>query len=180
MKTQSFSILEALQSAAADEDKAVAFLEKQRWVDEPCCPRCGDLDVYKMMSGEQRNKDYRWRCKGCKRMFTVRTLTVPEETRLPLRVWVYAIWKAASGKKGYAALQLAREMEITHKSALFVLRRIRHGLSEINPPKPEGTAEADEMYLGGRPRYFGRSKFGGGTQGAPPQKLSIVSSKNTL
>ena len=48
---------------------------------------------------------------------------------LPMRVWVYAFWKAAASKKGISALQLSREMEITHKSALFVLRRIRHGLS---------------------------------------------------
>jgi hypothetical protein len=43
---------------------------KQNWGDEPCCPRCGDTDVYRMMSGEQRNKDFRWRCNGCKKMFT--------------------------------------------------------------------------------------------------------------
>jgi transposase-like protein len=160
MKTRRSLILEALRYAAVDEDKAVAFLEKQRWADEPCCPRCGDLDVYMMMSGERRNKDYRWRCKGCKKMFTVRTATVLEETRLPLRIWCYAIWKAASGKKGYSALQLSREMEISYKSSLFVLRRIRHGLSEINPPKLTGTVEADEVYLGGHPRYVRRSNMG--------------------
>jgi len=66
----------------------------------------------------QRNKDYRWRCRDCKGMYTVRTKTVFEESRLPLRVWVYAIWRAASRKKGYSALQPSREMEITHKSAL--------------------------------------------------------------
>jgi transposase-like protein len=112
------------------------------------------MDVYRMMTGEQRNKDFRWRCKGCKAMFTVRTASVLEETRLPLRVWVYSIWKAASSKKGISALQLSREMEITHKSALFVLRRLRHGLNEENPPKLTGTVEADEVYIGGRPRSY--------------------------
>lgn len=153
-------VLDALRNAAVDEAKAVAFLERQRWGDDPCCPHCGDLNVYRMMSGEQRNKDYRWRCKGCKKMFTVRTNSVLEETRLPLRVWVYAIWKAASSKKGISALQLSREMEITHKSALFVLRRIRHGAKQIVLPKLTGTVEADEVYLGGRPRHVSRSNMG--------------------
>jgi transposase-like protein len=153
-------ILEALRNAAVDEGKAVAFLESHRWGDEPYCPHCGDMDVYMMMTGERRNKDYRWRCKGCKKMFTVRTKSVLEETRLPLRVWVYAIWKAASSKKGISALQLSREMEITHKSALFVLRRLRHGLEETDPPKLTGTVEADEVYIGGRPRYVSRSNMG--------------------
>jgi transposase-like protein len=160
MKKPKSQVLEELRNAAVDEAKAVAFLEKQRWGADPCCPLCGDMDVYRMMTGEIRNKDYRWRCKGCKKMFTVRTNSVLEETRLPLRVWVYAIWKAASSKKGISALQLSREMEITHKSALFVLRRIRHGAKEIRTPKLTGTVEADEVYLGGRPRYTSRANMG--------------------
>jgi hypothetical protein len=64
-----------------------------------------------------------------------------------MKVWVYAIWKAASSKKGISALQLSREMEITHKSALFVLRRLRHGLTEENPQKMTGTVEMDEVYI---------------------------------
>lgn len=160
MKKPKSQVLEELRNASVDEAKAVAFLEKQRWGNDPHCPHCGNLDVYMMMSGEQRNKDYRWRCNGCKKIFTVRTKSVLEETRLPLRVWVYAIWKAASSKKGLAALQLSREMEITHKSALFVLRRLRHGLMEENPQKLTGTVEADEVYIGGRPRYVSRSNMG--------------------
>jgi transposase-like protein len=100
-------------------------------------------------------------------MYTVRTNTPLEESRLPLRIWVYAIWKAASSKKGISALQLSREMEITHKSALFVLRRIRHGLGEVNAPKLTGTVEVDEVYLGGRPRYRGISNRGRGTNKTP-------------
>lgn len=167
MKNPKSRVLEELRNAAVDEPKAVAFLERQRWGDEPFCPHCGDMAVYQMMSGEQRNKDHRWRCKGCKRMFTVRTKTVLEETRLPLRVWVYAIWKAASSKKGFAALQLSREMEITHKSALFVLRRLRHGLEEENPQKLTGTVEVDEVYIGGRPRYRRTGITGRGTEKTP-------------
>src|SRR5215467_1989986 len=161
------AVLEALRKAANSEAEAVEFLERQRWGDEPACPRCGDMSVYQMMSGEQRNKDYRWRCRGCSQMFTVRTATVFEETRLPLRVWVYAIWKACSSKKGISALQLSREMEITHKSALFILRRIRHGLGEANPPKLTGTIEADEVYMGGKPRYPRTKPTGRGTERVP-------------
>ncbi len=143
-------VLEALRNAAVSEPLAVAFLEQQRWGDAPACPRCGDANVYKMLGRDgARNKDYRWRCMGCKQMFTVRTGTIFEESRLPLRVWVYAFWKACSSKKGISALQLSREMEITHKSALFVLRRIRHGLgADVDAPKLTGTIEADEVYIG--------------------------------
>ncbi len=167
MKKPKSQVLDELRNAAVDEAKAVAFLEGQRWGDEPFCPLCACVDVYRMMSGQQRNKDYRWRCKGCKKMFTVRTASVLEETRLPMRVWVYAIWKAASSKKGIAALQLSREMEITHKSALFVLRRLRHGLEESDPQKLTGTVEVDEIYIGGKPRYRRTGITGRGTEKTP-------------
>ncbi|MCZ6690896.1 MAG: IS1595 family transposase [Planctomycetota bacterium] len=164
------AILSALRDACANEGKAVAFLEHQRWGDSPFCPRCGIVgEVYQMTDREtkERNKDYRWRCKSCKKMYSVRTGTIFEESRLPLRVWVYAFWKACSSKKGISALQLCREMEITHKSALFVLRRIRHGLGDQPGPMLSGTVEVDETYHGGKPRYRGQIKKGRRTRKTP-------------
>ncbi len=162
-------ILDALRKATINEFEAVTFIENQRWGNEPACPRCGDMDVYQMKDKNgERNKDFRWRCRGCKEMFTVRTGTTFEETRLPLRVWVYAFWKACSSKKGISALQLSREMEITHKSALFVLRRIRHGVGSQHAPKLRGTVEIDECYVGGKPRYRNPDNpRGRGTKRAP-------------
>jgi len=148
-------ILAALRAASNNEAASVAFMEQQRWGDAPACPLCGSATVYQMMSTKGgRNQDYRWRCRDCKKMYTVRTGTIFEETRLPLRIWVYAFWKACSSKKGISALQLSREMEVTHKSALFVLRRIRHGLGTdvTTAPKLTGTVEADEVFLGGHRR----------------------------
>lgn len=161
-------ILEALRDATRSELAAVEFLEAQRWNGEPVCPRCNEQQVYKMTGSEgERNKDYRWRCRACLKMFTVRTATVFEESRLPLRVWVYAFWRACASKKGISALQLSREMEITHKSALFVLRRIRHGMGDPTPEKLTGTVEVDETYVGGVPRYKGITKRGRGTLKTP-------------
>ncbi len=168
MKHAKSLVLEALRNAAVSEPLAVAFLEKQRWGDCPACVKCGSVNVYQMVGRDgQRNKDYRWRCRDCSQFFTVRTGTIFAETRLPLRVWVYAIWKACSSKKGISALQLSREMEVTHKSALFILRRIRHGLGEVAPEKLMGTVEADEVYIGGKPRYKGASKRGAGADKVP-------------
>ena len=52
---------------------------------------------------------------------------------------------------------------ITHKSALFVLRRIRHGMGSDTATKLTGTVEVDELYVGGKPRYKGFSKGGRAT-----------------
>lgn len=149
-------ILAAARAGTVDEAKAVEFLETYRWNGCPTCPRCESKAVYQMKDRATggRNKDFRWRCRDCKRMFTVRTGTVFEETRLPLRIWVFALWKCAASKKGVSALQISRECEINYKSALFLMHRIRHATGALNGdgPRLSGTVEADETYVGGKPR----------------------------
>ena len=91
--------------------------------------------MYQMKGRDgERNKDYRWSCRDCSQFFTVRTGTVFEETRLPMRVWVYAIWKACSSKKGISALQLSREMEITQKRVVCFVASVTPWRVFPNPP----------------------------------------------
>src|SRR5262245_8179433 len=129
-------LLEVMRDAARSEGGAVEFLEARRWGENPCCPRCGSVAVYRMTDAQtgERNKDFRWRCRDCAKvkgqpaMYTVRTGTVFEESRLPLWVWVHCFWRAAASKKGVSALQIQRETGISYKSALFVMDRIRAGM----------------------------------------------------
>ena len=168
-------LLHKIRLAAIDEDHAVDFLEERRWGEEALgasCPRCESNRVYQMRDRSgARNKDYRWRCRACVKMFTVRTGTIFEETRLPLRVWCHALWRANSSKKGVSALQISRECEISYKSALFLMHRIRHIMGVENEPtdKLGGIVEADETYVGGKPRVSKqRSGFSGrGTKKTP-------------
>lgn len=155
--------LKALRGAAHDDRKAVEFIEHRRWQGKASCPYCFTRNVYAMKKRgtDERNKDYRWRCRQCNKQFTVRTGTVMEESRLPLRIWCYALWRMAASKKGISALQLSREVEITHKSALFLLHRLRHAVSEPERPGPMyGDVEIDEAYIGGKPRMRNRKNMG--------------------
>lgn len=102
----------------------------------------------------QRNERYLWRCRDCKEQYTVRIGTVYEESRIPLRHWAYAFWRAATSKKGVSALAIQRQCQISYKSALFLMNRIRFTMA---PDLPDalpltGTVECDEMYVGGKPR----------------------------
>src|ERR1700687_2019302 len=151
------AIVAAVPKACADELAAVEFIESLRWsVTGPCCLYCGDTDVYQMTDSKtgKRNKRFLWRCRGCKKQYSVRVGTVMEESRIPLRHWAYALWKSCSSKKGVSALQIKRETGLTYKSALFMMHRIRFGMAEdwTGKPKLSGTVEADETYVGGKPR----------------------------
>ena len=153
-------LVEQLPLACAHEDAAVAFLEEKRWPDGACCPTCGCTNVYSMKdrkSGE-RNRRFLWKCreKLCGRMFTVRTGTILEESLIPCHKWVRALWECSTAKNGCSALELSRRLQVTYKTALFVLHRIRHAMapSELVTAKLAGEVEVDETYVGPRkPRY---------------------------
>ena len=65
------------------------------------------------------------RCKRCDKSFTVRNGTIFENSRLPLRTWIYAIYLLQTARKGVSSLQLSKELDITQKSAWFMLHRLR-------------------------------------------------------
>jgi len=117
----------------------------------------------------ERNKRFLWRCHDCKEQYTVRIGTIYEESRLPLRHWVYAFWRACTSKKGVSALEIQRQCQISYKSALFLMNRIRFVMAPDLPTAEPltGIVEVDETYVGGKPRWPNVGKRGRGTQKIP-------------
>lgn len=167
--TKNDETISQIPLACADEKAAVEFMERRRWGENPHCPSCGCDNVYQMTNSKtgERQTDFRWRCRECKDQYTVRKGTVFEDSRIPLRHWCYAFWRAATSKKGVSALEIHRHTGISYKSALFLLNRIRFAMADSCPDPLEGIVEVDEVYIGGRPRYSGQSKRGRGTNKQP-------------
>ncbi|MGO9244398.1 MAG: IS1595 family transposase [Verrucomicrobiia bacterium] len=164
------AIIGQIPLACSNELAAVEFMEQQRWNGSPCCVHCGSKNVYKMVDAKtgERNKRFLWRCHDCKEQFTVRIGSVYEETRLPLRHWCYAFWRTATSKKGVSALEIKRHCQISYKSALFLMHRIRFALTPGGGQKLKGLIEADETYVGGKPRPgTGKHPKGRATKKAP-------------
>src|SRR5712692_4351757 len=85
--------------------------------------------------------------------------TVYEESRIELRHWCYPFWRACTSKKGVSALEIKRHCQISYRSALFMMNRIRFAMApDPNSPPLTGTVEADETYVGGKPRYAGKGR----------------------
>jgi len=163
-------IVDQIPLACSDETVAVELLESFRWGASPACVHCGSVGVYKMRdraTGE-RNKRFLWRCRDCNQQYTVRVGTVYEESRVELRHWCYAFWRASTSKKGVSALEIKRHCQISYKSALFLLNRIRFAMAP-SPQEPRliGTVECDETYVAGKLRRRGVSKRGRGTKKTP-------------
>lgn len=162
------TIVAKIPLACSDETAAVEFFEFQRWGETPCCVKCGSVDVYQMKDAKtgERSKRYLWRCRDCKEQYTVRIGTVYEESRLPMRHWAYAFWRACTSKKGVSALEIKRHCQISYKSALFLMNRIRFAMApDLPTAEPlKGIVEVDETYVGGKPRYYANGVDGRSTK----------------
>lgn len=142
------------------EDQARAHLEGIRWPNGAACPRCGDTAVTKLQGKSTRPGVYK--CKGCRKPFTVTVGTIFEDSHIPLAKWVMAFHLMCSSKKGISALQLQRNLGLgSYKSAWHMAHRIRHAMrSEPLASMLAGVVECDEAWIGGRPRFPQKQKGG--------------------
>lgn len=167
--------LATLSGIFASEDKSREFLESKRWPNGPVCPHCECTSVYKLTPKPGSKRPVRpgvYKCKKCRKQFTVRIGTIFEESKIPLCKWLMAIHLMTSSKKGVSSHQIAREVGVTVKSAWFLTHRIREAMKlepMVGMLGGKGKdIEADETYVGARkPRYKGTSKPGRGTSKTP-------------
>jgi len=106
-----------------DEESARLYFEARRWINGKYCPHCGSAEVVECKD----HKPMPYRCKDCRKHFSVRTDSVLEESRLPLHKWLMAMYMMTTARKGIPSTQMAKELGITQKSAWFLAQRIREG-----------------------------------------------------
>lgn len=128
-----------------DEHAARIWFEKQRWPDGPVCPRCQSKAVAMIPNG----KPMPYRCKSCRKHFSVRTGTVLARSHIPLQKWVFALYLYVTNLKGVSSMRLHRDLGITQKSAWFMAHRIRKALKG-RASLFAGPVEVDETYVGGK------------------------------
>jgi transposase-like protein len=74
----------------------------------------------------------------CHKQFSVKTGSVFEDSPLPLDKWLTAVWLIVNCKNGISSYEIARDLEVTQKSAWFMLHRIRLALRKGNWNKMGG------------------------------------------
>lgn len=128
-----------------NEQAAREYLEGRRWGKDITCPHCKSERI-------SRQKDERYlRCKDCRQIFTVRTGTIFERSKISLDKWLYAMYLLATARKGVSSMRLSKEIGITQKSAWFMLHRLREACKD-DGKQLAGVVEIDETYIGGKER----------------------------
>ncbi len=151
-----------LQRGLLSEAEARAMLERIRWGDDgPRCifPDCGGAEVYRIETKASVRKNGRavparhlFKCKACKRQFSVTKGTIFEDSKIPLTVWISAMYRMCSAKRGVSAHEIHRQYGIGYEAAWFMVHRIRWAMTEKGGSLLSGVVEADETYVGGKPR----------------------------
>jgi transposase-like protein len=139
-----FKNLAELTTYFPDDQSCRAYLEQMRWNGQPVCPHCAHDVAYKFAGGTY------YKCKACRKKFTVTIGTIFEDSHIPLRKWFIAVYIFSSHKKGISSCQLAKDLGITQKSAWHMLHRIRHSFGITEPFEMSDTVEVDETYVGGK------------------------------
>ena len=153
-----------------DQEACLEHLENVRWGISPRCPHCQSEHVARKADGERAG---RWNCHSCHSSFNVLSGTIMEKTQVPLQKWFLAIGLMVNAKKSISSWQLGRDLDLTHQTALFIQQRIRAGMALEQQPLLQGILEADEVYIGGKPRKANRRahnmphKRGRGTSKTP-------------
>jgi transposase-like protein len=134
------------------EKKAISYFIKMRWNGKVECPfeNCDSKHftsakkkIYTLKSG----KDFKCAC--CGKIFSYKTGTIFENSKLSMKKWFLAIYLMTSHKKGISSPQLGKFLKIRQATAWFVLQRLRHVGKNFFNQNFDGITEIDECYVGG-------------------------------
>ena len=134
-----------------DQEACIEHLENIRWGDNVVCPHCeSECVVGKNEDGIGRVG--RYHCHDCGASFKVTCGTVFHGTKIPLQKWFLAIALIMNAKKSLSSYQLARDLDLKQKAAWYLQTRIRAEMAKKGGVLLQGIIEADETYIGGKPR----------------------------
>jgi response regulator RpfG family c-di-GMP phosphodiesterase len=151
MINKDFKSIPELLKAFPDEQSCIEHLEALRWNGNVISPFDPSSKVYKC-------KGNKYRCKNTGKYFNVKTNTLFDNTKVEFQKWFLAIYIATSHKKGISSLQLSKDINVTQKTAWFMLQRIRNCFGISDNDQLDNKVEVDETFIGGKNKNRHKSK----------------------
>lgn len=147
--------LPELDRQFATEQACVEYIYRLRWPKGFICPRCKTTKGWLTSRGL-------YKCAGCSYQVSVKAGTIFERSRLPLAMWLRAIWWVTSQKNGASAKGLQRILGLgSYETAWTCLHKLRRAMVRPGRDRLGGMVEVDETYIGGeKPGKRGRGAVG--------------------
>lgn len=163
------NLLEAIRYFSNPE-RAFDFVKSLRWPDgQVTCPRPACQGTEHSFLATRRI----WKCKKCRRQFSVKVGTIFEDSPLGWDKWLPAIWLLANSKNSVSSHELGRALGVSQKTAWFMFHRIRKAMESRTFVKLSGTVEVDETYIGGLAKNMHRSARKYLTGSGPADKAAV-------
>lgn len=144
------------------DDQAEVVFAKVRWPETngaPVCPHCGSVDAYDC---RRASRAPRFRCRGCRKDFSIASGTLFSSHKLPLRMYLAAIAIFCNEVKGKSMLALSRDLGLSYKAAFVLAHKCREAMAEEVKGRQIGddqnVAEIDGAYFGGHIRPANEKK----------------------
>ena len=133
-----------------DNDRAEQWLITNRWKNGVVCPKCKSKNI--QTKPKKENKPTAYRCRDCRKDFSVKTDTLMHNSPINFQHWAFGIHLLTTGLKSVSSMRLHRDLGITQKSAWFMAHRIRETYQDSldSLEISVGPIEADETYMGGK------------------------------
>jgi transposase-like protein len=157
---QRYTVTDFMREFRTDFD-CLEYLKELRWPDGIFCETCKRVTEHHPMKARRS-----FSCQSCGWHVHPTAGTIFHKSTTPLKLWFYTIYLMAQTRGGISAKQVERETGVTYKTAWRMCKQIRSALDERDRVLV-GMVEADETYIGGRPRWKGEQKAGRGTRKTP-------------
>lgn len=151
----SIRTMDEMIEAFRDEKHCRKLLENMVWPECRICPACGykrSIVIAGRNTDKRRARPGLYQCSSgeCRFQFTVTTHTPLHATKLPLRLWLKAMWLMLQSDKGLSSVRLAEALGVSQPTAWRMGHALR--LMVAREKMLTGTVEMDHLYLGARPR----------------------------
>lgn len=156
-----------------DEESARKYFELKRWNGKIVCPHCSSDNIHECKD----HSPIPYRCRKCRKFFSVRFGTILEESKLPLHKWLFCMYLMRVNRKGISSVQVGKILGVTQKTAWFLCQRIREVWMKTTKNKLDGIVEIDETYIGGLEKNKKKSQQRGWGRG-PSGKLIVVGGRS--
>jgi transposase-like protein len=140
----------------SDEQTCIDTLAALRWPDgQVYCAGCGEIGNTIWLANQKR-----WKCRGCKKQFSVKVNTIFQDSPIGLDKWMVAVWMLANCRNGVSSYEIMRTIGVSQKCTWHMLHRIRKAMTDATAEKMGGNGpiECDETFVGGKVKNMHKSR----------------------